>query len=240
MGPEPGHLARHRGCRDGDARRDRNAAGERLLPGTQFAAESFMLLRSPSCCCGALHVAAESFMHEGSACRRLIERPCQPFDVIADAILAATIRAGVRPGEPAPAPLFETRRTTVREALVRPEAGGTVQVSARQGGLVAEPSRHGAGNLPGTLCHRNGQPAYCQTNNSAHSRRRASRHRRGDHAAENAEAGLTPRINLNALPGLRAATATSTQKRAAGGPLPRPAPVQAPIPGPGRKQRRTP
>ena len=64
-----------------------------------------------------------------------------PIDrVIVDAILAGRIRAGTRLGEQALATLFEVSRTSVREALIRLEARGIVQVSPRRGWFVIEPS----------------------------------------------------------------------------------------------------
>ncbi len=68
--------------------------------------------------------------------------PSQPSidRVIVDAILAGRIRAGTRLGEQALATLFEVSRTSVREALIRLEARGIVQVSPRRGWFVIEPS----------------------------------------------------------------------------------------------------
>lgn len=64
-----------------------------------------------------------------------------PIDrVIVDAILAGRIRAGTRLGEKALASLFTVSRTSVREALIRLEARGIVQVSPRRGWFVIEPS----------------------------------------------------------------------------------------------------
>jgi DNA-binding GntR family transcriptional regulator len=60
--------------------------------------------------------------------------------VILDAILAGRISAGMRLGEQALATLFQVSRTSVREALIRLEARGMVQVSPRRGWFVAEPS----------------------------------------------------------------------------------------------------
>ena len=59
---------------------------------------------------------------------------------IVDAILSGRIRAGMRLGEQALAGLFEVSRTAVREALIRLEARGIVQVSPRRGWFVIEPS----------------------------------------------------------------------------------------------------
>ena len=64
-----------------------------------------------------------------------------PIDrVIVDAILSGTIRAGTRLGEQALATLFEVSRTSVREALIRLETRGILQVSPRRGWFVIEPS----------------------------------------------------------------------------------------------------
>ncbi|HWK46528.1 MAG TPA: GntR family transcriptional regulator [Stellaceae bacterium] len=64
-----------------------------------------------------------------------------PIDrVIVDAILAGSIRAGMRLGEQDLATLFEVSRTSVREALIRLETRGIVQVSPRRGWFVIEPS----------------------------------------------------------------------------------------------------
>jgi DNA-binding GntR family transcriptional regulator len=60
--------------------------------------------------------------------------------VIVDAILAGRIQAGMRLGEQALATLFQVSRTFVREALIRLEARGIVQVSPRRGWFVIEPS----------------------------------------------------------------------------------------------------
>lgn len=60
--------------------------------------------------------------------------------VILDAILAGRISAGMRLGEQALATLFQVSRTSVREALIRLEARGIVQVSPRRGWFVVEPS----------------------------------------------------------------------------------------------------
>lgn len=67
--------------------------------------------------------------------------PAVPIDrVIVNAILAGRIRAGARLGEQALAGLFDVSRTSVREALIRLEARGIVQVSPRRGWFVIEPS----------------------------------------------------------------------------------------------------
>ncbi|AMJ63365.1 GntR family transcriptional regulator [Bosea sp. PAMC 26642] len=64
-----------------------------------------------------------------------------PIDrIIVDAILAGRIRAGTRLGEQALATLFGVSRTSVREALIRLETRGIVQVSPRRGWFVIEPS----------------------------------------------------------------------------------------------------
>lgn len=64
-----------------------------------------------------------------------------PIDrVIVDAILSGTIRAGTRLGEQSLATLFEVSRTSVREALIRLETRGILQVSPRRGWFVIEPS----------------------------------------------------------------------------------------------------
>jgi DNA-binding GntR family transcriptional regulator len=60
--------------------------------------------------------------------------------VIVDAILSGGIRAGTRLGEQALATLFEVSRTAVREALIRLETRGILQVSPRRGWFVIEPS----------------------------------------------------------------------------------------------------
>ncbi len=60
--------------------------------------------------------------------------------VIVDAILSGRIQAGMRLGEQALATLFHVSRTSVREALIRLEARGIVQVSPRRGWFVIEPS----------------------------------------------------------------------------------------------------
>jgi DNA-binding GntR family transcriptional regulator len=60
--------------------------------------------------------------------------------VIVDAVLSGGIRAGTRLGEQALATLFEVSRTAVREALIRLETRGILQVSPRRGWFVIEPS----------------------------------------------------------------------------------------------------
>lgn len=60
--------------------------------------------------------------------------------VILDAILSGRISAGTRLGEQALATLFRVSRTSVREALIRLESRGIVQVSPRRGWFVVEPS----------------------------------------------------------------------------------------------------
>lgn len=59
---------------------------------------------------------------------------------IVDAILAGKLKAGTRLGEQQLAQLFRVSRTVVREALIRLETRGIVQVSARRGWFVIEPS----------------------------------------------------------------------------------------------------
>lgn len=59
---------------------------------------------------------------------------------IIDAILAGQLKAGTRLGEQQLAQLFGVSRTVVREALIRLETRGIVQVSARRGWFVIEPS----------------------------------------------------------------------------------------------------
>jgi DNA-binding GntR family transcriptional regulator len=70
-----------------------------------------------------------------------MDQPDPSIDrVIIDAILAGNIRAGTRLGEQALATLFAVSRTSVREALIRLETRGMVQVSPRRGWFVIEPS----------------------------------------------------------------------------------------------------
>jgi DNA-binding GntR family transcriptional regulator len=59
---------------------------------------------------------------------------------VVHAILAGRLRPGTRLGETQLAQLFSVSRTRVREALMRLEARGVVQVSARRGWFVFEPS----------------------------------------------------------------------------------------------------
>ncbi|MGD0104985.1 MAG: GntR family transcriptional regulator [Rhodopila sp.] len=59
---------------------------------------------------------------------------------IVDAILAGRLRPGARLGEQAVASVFDVSRTVVREALIRLEMRGLVQVSPRRGWFVVEPS----------------------------------------------------------------------------------------------------
>jgi DNA-binding GntR family transcriptional regulator len=59
---------------------------------------------------------------------------------VVDAILAGKLKAGTRLGEQQLAQLFSVSRTVVREALIRLETRGIVQVSARRGWFVIEPS----------------------------------------------------------------------------------------------------
>ena len=69
------------------------------------------------------------------------DAPAAPIDrVIVDAILAGRIRAGTRLGEQSLATLFCVSRTVAREALIRLEARGIVQVSPRRGWFVIKPS----------------------------------------------------------------------------------------------------
>lgn len=60
--------------------------------------------------------------------------------VIVDAILAGRIRAGTHLGEQSLATLFGVSRTMAREALIRLETRGIVQVSPRRGWFVIKPS----------------------------------------------------------------------------------------------------
>jgi DNA-binding GntR family transcriptional regulator len=59
---------------------------------------------------------------------------------VVDAVLAGRLAAGTRLGEQQLAQLFGVSRTIVREALIRLETRGIVQVSARRGWFVIEPS----------------------------------------------------------------------------------------------------
>jgi DNA-binding GntR family transcriptional regulator len=59
---------------------------------------------------------------------------------VVDAILAGRLKAGTRLAEQPLAQLFGVSRTIVREALIRLETRGIVQVSARRGWFIVEPS----------------------------------------------------------------------------------------------------
>ncbi|NKK56242.1 GntR family transcriptional regulator [Rhizobium leguminosarum bv. viciae] len=59
---------------------------------------------------------------------------------IIDAILGGRLTPGMRLGEQDLATLFNVSRTTVRQSLTRLEARGLVQVTARRGWFVVEPS----------------------------------------------------------------------------------------------------
>ncbi|MDF2995949.1 MAG: transcriptional regulator, GntR family [Xanthobacteraceae bacterium] len=61
-------------------------------------------------------------------------------EAILSAILAGRIAPGTRLGEQKLADLFRVSRTRVREAMMRLETRGVVQVSARRGWYVVEPS----------------------------------------------------------------------------------------------------
>ena len=61
-------------------------------------------------------------------------------EAILSAILAGRINPGTRLGEQKLADLFSVSRTRVREAMMRLETRGVVQVSARRGWYVVEPS----------------------------------------------------------------------------------------------------
>lgn len=63
---------------------------------------------------------------------------------IVDAILAGRIQPGQRLGEQLLAELFDVSRTLVREALTRLSARGIVEVNARRGWFVVQPSREEA------------------------------------------------------------------------------------------------
>lgn len=67
-------------------------------------------------------------------------RPDQIADRIVDAILAGRLAPGQRLGEQALADLFGCSRTLVREALARLSARGMVEVNARRGWFVVQPS----------------------------------------------------------------------------------------------------
>ncbi|OJF91387.1 GntR family transcriptional regulator [Pararhizobium antarcticum] len=59
---------------------------------------------------------------------------------IIDAILSGRLRPGMRLGEQELATLFHVSRTIVRQSLTRLEARGLVQVTARRGWFIVEPS----------------------------------------------------------------------------------------------------
>jgi DNA-binding GntR family transcriptional regulator len=61
-------------------------------------------------------------------------------DRVVHAILAGRLRPGTRLGEVQLGELFDVSRTRVREALIRLQARGIVQVNARRGWFVCEPS----------------------------------------------------------------------------------------------------
>ena len=67
-------------------------------------------------------------------------RPGQIADRIVDAILARKLAPGQRLGEQQLADLFGCSRTLVREALARLAARGMVEVNARRGWFVVQPS----------------------------------------------------------------------------------------------------
>ena len=67
-------------------------------------------------------------------------RPDQMADRIVDAILAGRLAPGQRLGEQALADLFGVSRTLVREAMARLSARGMVEVNARRGWFVVQPS----------------------------------------------------------------------------------------------------
>ncbi len=69
-----------------------------------------------------------------------ISRPDQIADRIVDAILAGRLAAGQRLGEQVLADLFGVSRTLVREAMSRLSARGMVEVNARRGWFVVQPS----------------------------------------------------------------------------------------------------
>jgi DNA-binding GntR family transcriptional regulator len=68
-------------------------------------------------------------------------RPEQIADRIVDAIRAGKLAPGQRLGEQTLADLYGCSRTLVREALARLAARGMVEVSARRGWFVVQPSR---------------------------------------------------------------------------------------------------
>ncbi|MFO1326541.1 MAG: GntR family transcriptional regulator [Rubrivivax sp.] len=69
-----------------------------------------------------------------------VRSPDAMADRIVDAILAGRIGAGQHLGEQSLADLFGVSRTLVREALSRLSARGMVEVSARRGWTVVQPS----------------------------------------------------------------------------------------------------
>jgi DNA-binding GntR family transcriptional regulator len=70
--------------------------------------------------------------------------PDEIADRIVDAILAGSLSSGQRLGEQSLAELFGVSRTLVREALARLSARGMVEVNARRGWFVVQPSREEA------------------------------------------------------------------------------------------------
>lgn len=76
----------------------------------------------------------------GTTSPRSLRQPDAIADRIVDAILAGRIAAGQRLGEQALADLFGVSRTLVREALGRLSARGMVEVNARRGWYVVQPS----------------------------------------------------------------------------------------------------
>lgn len=69
-----------------------------------------------------------------------VRSPDAIADLIVDAILAGRLSAGQHLGEQQLADLFGVSRTLVREALSRLSARGMVEVSARRGWTVVQPS----------------------------------------------------------------------------------------------------
>jgi DNA-binding GntR family transcriptional regulator len=69
-----------------------------------------------------------------------VSRPDAIADRIVDAILAGRLAPGQRLGEQALADLFGCSRTLVREAMARLSARGMVEVNARRGWFVVQPS----------------------------------------------------------------------------------------------------
>ena len=67
-------------------------------------------------------------------------RPAEIADRIVDAVLAGRLAPGQRLGEQALADLFGCSRTLVREAMARLSARGMVEVNARRGWFVVQPS----------------------------------------------------------------------------------------------------